>query len=357
VAANGLETATFTVCARIRPVLPREEGLGGASFRVVFPGARNPLWRAQQGSPRSSFLSLLAPKISFKNEPQLDPTVFTLDHVFSDVDSEQEIYDLVGAPLVRRALDARTGVIFAYGQTGSGKTHTMNHIMDRMAVDLCADLAARPVRFSYLEILGNELTDTLWDGSAAPAAAEDKGAAGAAGKHQHQHAVKMGEAESGAVELRGLGEHNVTSADHLLALIARAKAKRCVAATEMNGASSRSHGVALFTVGRQPRDGVQDGKLYVIDLAGSENSKDLQKHDRARMNETKKINVSLNALKECIQVCFCGHILCRISCLHFPAQHLSYLPTHRTTHPCNAGTHARVDPGRGAQHARAVPPL
>ena len=50
---------------------------------------------------------------------------------------------------------------FAYGQTGSGKTHTMNNVMDRVAVQLLSGAANQEVRFSYLEILGNALTDTL----------------------------------------------------------------------------------------------------------------------------------------------------------------------------------------------------
>jgi len=118
--------------------------------------------------------------------------------------------------------------------------------------------------------------------------------------------VKMGEVESGAVELHNLSEHIAADSNALLGMIAKAKAKRCVAATEMNDASSRSHGVAIFTIehtaagvgsGPQP----QNGKLYVIDLAGSESAKDMRKHDKARMDETKQINISLNALKECIQ--------------------------------------------------------
>lgn len=109
----------------------------------------------------------------------------------------------------------------------------------------------------------------------------------------------MGEVGSGAVELQNLSEHSVSSAEELVALIGLAKAKRSVAATEMNDASSRSHGVAIFTV---PQPGLlQDGKLFVIDLAGSESAKDMQKHDKQRMEETKQINISLNALKECIQ--------------------------------------------------------
>ncbi len=36
-------------------------------------------------------------------------------------------------------------------------------------------------------------------------------------------------------------------------------------------------------------------------FTGSEHSKDTKGHSKARMDETKQINISLNALKECIQ--------------------------------------------------------
>ena len=40
---------------------------------------------------------------------------------------------------------------------------------------------------------------------------------------------------------------------------------------------------------------------YVIDLAGSERAADSKRHSKARMDETKQINLSLMALKECIR--------------------------------------------------------
>ena len=292
--SNGLETSTFTVCCRMRPVLPEEENLPGDGFRVTFPGK----WcdgvtgsKDTENELHHETAMLLKPSIKFDGTPTLTETPFMLDYVFSE-ESEQEIYDTVGSPLVARALEGRTGVIFAYGQTGSGKTHTMNHLMDRVAVSLLmankdttdtTDTTAKKktVQFSYLEILGNDLTDTLVP----------------------ENVVKMGETEDGSVELRNLSKHTIDSSEALLSLIATAKAKRSVAATESNDASSRSHGIAMFTVGAESsgENSATVGKLYVIDLAGSESTKDVKKHDRARMNETKKINVSLNALKECIQ--------------------------------------------------------
>ena len=281
---NGLETATFTVCSRIRPVLDHEKELKGDCFPVIFPGAKG-----GHEKLHTEAALLLTPKMNFRGEPEVTPHNFTLDYVFH-TESEDEIYTTVCQPLVARAMEGRTGVIFAYGQTGSGKTFTMNHLMDRVAKELGKTISSQSVNFSYLEILGNTLTDTLKSESK-----ESK-----EGKGETDVQVKMGEVESGAVELRNLSIHSVSSTENLLELIELAKTKRCVEATEMNDASSRSHGVAMFEVDSITPNGTK-GKLYVIDLAGSESGKDQKKHDRARISETKKINVSLNALKECIQ--------------------------------------------------------
>ena len=43
------------------------------------------------------------------------------------------------------------------------------------------------------------------------------------------------------------------------------------------------------------------GVLMVIDLAGSERAADSKGHDKQRMEETKAVNLSLMALKDCIR--------------------------------------------------------
>ena len=45
----------------------------------------------------------------------------------------------------------------------------------------------------------------------------------------------------------------------------------------------------------------ENGFLYLIDLAGSENAGDSQFHDKSRLQETRAINTSLMCLKDCIR--------------------------------------------------------
>ncbi|KAF8391883.1 hypothetical protein HHK36_022223 [Tetracentron sinense] len=50
---------------------------------------------------------------------------FTFDSVANTDSTQQDIFQLVGAPLVENCLAGFNSSIFAYGQTGSGKTYTM----------------------------------------------------------------------------------------------------------------------------------------------------------------------------------------------------------------------------------------
>jgi len=105
--------------------------------------------------------------------------------------------------------------------------------------------------------------------------------------------------------------HPCSSSRALEKLVSVAKSRRATACTEKNDESSRSHGVAVLTVGQpgsaqEPAGGEHhfapmDGVLYVIDLAGSERSSDSKEHSKERMAETKQINLSLMALKDCIR--------------------------------------------------------
>ena len=137
----------------------------------------------------------------------------------------------------------------------------------------------RKISFSYCEILGSDANDCL---------------------SPSHDAVKIGEMLDGRVVLKNLSEHEVEDAAQMHALVKKAAATRSTESTARNDTSSRSHGIGIVTVA-PPEGCALAGKLYVIDLAGSERAADSKDHDQQRIEETKAINISLMALKECIR--------------------------------------------------------
>lgn len=284
---NGLETSTFTVCTRVRPRLGHELTAGGEFFAAVVPGPRTDGADGgdgdnNAGGVHTEELLLHNPKVSLRGKPKLESSSHAFDYTFGPDSTNQEVYDLACAPLVKRALNGQVGVIFAYGQTGSGKTHTMSGILGILATsDVFSDLT--DVTFSYIEMLGREIKDCL----------------PTAGGEVIGNNVQIGEGLDGAILIRHMTTHTVDDAAQLDALIRRANSTRATAATTKNDSSSRSHGVAILKVTNKKT--AVEGTLYVIDLAGSESAKDSKDHGKDRMKETKEINSSLMALKECIR--------------------------------------------------------
>lgn len=135
---NGLETSSFTLCTRIRPVLPHEEGRKGEYFTCVVPG------EVRRGSDHTEEALVLLPKMSVTGKPKLDKKAYDFDHTFGAYSTNEEIYHSVGKSLVARAKAGQVGVVFAYGQTGSGKTHTMSGLLDSISDDLFVEEGAEP---------------------------------------------------------------------------------------------------------------------------------------------------------------------------------------------------------------------
>lgn len=50
---------------------------------------------------------------------------FTFDYIGSEDVNQEEIFQVVGKPIVDQCLMGYNGSVFAYGQTGSGKTYTI----------------------------------------------------------------------------------------------------------------------------------------------------------------------------------------------------------------------------------------
>ncbi|KAJ1720706.1 Kinesin- motor protein, partial [Coemansia erecta] len=250
------------------------------------------------------------------------------DGVFGPRATQEHIYDKVVRPILHEVMQGYNCTIFAYGQTGTGKTYTMEGDLDgagparpslgplgspEPATPLPARMTAAAgviprtlynlfyaldkqsaeyyVRVSYVELYNEELHDLL---------GRDDAAGEMAPPGSHLRVFESGK-DKGVV-IQGLEERLVTSARDAVAALQAGAARRRVAATRCNDASSRSHAIFTVTVFIRERavtaegeDIVKLGKLNLVDLAGSENIGRSGAQD-ARAREAGNINRSLLTL-------------------------------------------------------------
>jgi hypothetical protein len=232
---------------------------------------------------------------------------FTLDRIFDERASQEEVYEVVGRDRVAQVVKGFNVCLVAYGQTGSGKTHTMfgpeevltnwrgapadqHGIALRAMSDLfeAAAADAYTITCSYVEVYNDTCIDLL--------AREKK-------------ALPLRELPSGTPFVAGLTEEEVASVDSALSALSRGTARRATAQMSMNARSSRSH--AVFSLALRGSAGATDGsttsgKLVLVDLAGMESSKKSSSVEGAssagpRREEAKHINTSLYALGTVIE--------------------------------------------------------
>ncbi|KAJ5980433.1 hypothetical protein N7481_007731 [Penicillium waksmanii] len=192
-------------------------------------------------------------------------------------------------PLLPWVWDGNVGTLFAYGQTGSGKTFSISRLERLVARNLFDGslYGERKVYVSIFELAGNTARDLLL-------ASQSAGAGSAP-------PIQLLEDSFGDVQLTNAFEPEVTFAGELLQLIEQTAALRKTASTEKNNGSSRSHAVCRLRIVNPSSDVLEDGYLYLIDLAGSEAARDIAEHGADRMKETREINISLSILKDCIR--------------------------------------------------------
>lgn len=111
--------------------------------------------------------------------------------------------------------------------------------------------------------------------------------------------ISLLEDSNGVTRMVGAAEIRIHDTTEMLDLIERAASFRRTASTFKNDASSRSHAICRIRI--YSPDTRTNGLLYLIDLAGSEGARDIASHGADRMRETREINISLSALKDCIR--------------------------------------------------------
>eukprot|EP00768_Dysnectes_brevis_P004204 gnl/Dysnectes_brevis/299_a333_3055.p1 GENE.gnl/Dysnectes_brevis/299_a333_3055~~gnl/Dysnectes_brevis/299_a333_3055.p1 ORF type:complete len:518 (-),score=167.02 gnl/Dysnectes_brevis/299_a333_3055:143-1696(-) len=266
---------TIAVVSRVRPVFEPEFAKG--EFQVIFN--RNPK------------TIVMEPTLTVSLDPKIKGARFSFDHTFGVTDDNEAVYDSIGRDLVKLALQGGISTCFASGQTGSGKTYTISALQEHAAADLFSpDMVPPPpanwtggnhieVRLAYYEILGDRCFDLLNPGNE----------------------VMIREDRFGIVQAQGATQLVINSARELQTLVSNASAHRKTIATDRNHQSSRSHAVLAIRVTNLALPTLEDGQLFVVDLAGSEGASDTKKHDKARLKEAAAINTSLMCLKECIR--------------------------------------------------------
>ncbi|XP_066232224.1 kinesin-like protein KIF2C [Saccopteryx leptura] len=277
---DPIEEHRICVCVRKRPLNKQE--LAKKEIDVI-------------SVPSKCLLFVHEPKLKVDLTKYLENQAFCFDFVFDETASNEVIYRFTARPLVHTVFQGGKATCFAYGQTGSGKTYTMGGGLPGKAQNASRGIYAMAskdvfllknqpryrnlgleVYVTFFEIYNGKLFDLL-NKKAKLRVLED-------GKQQ--------------VQVLGLQEHPVNSADDVIKMIDMGSACRTSGQTFANSNSSRSH--ACFQILLRAK-GRLHGKFSLVDLAGNERGVDTSSADRQTRMEGAEINKSLLALKECIR--------------------------------------------------------
>ncbi|XP_062186174.1 kinesin-like protein KIN-12A [Phragmites australis] len=238
---------------------------------------------------------------------------FTFDAVADAVSTQEDIFKLVGLPLVENCLSGFNSSIFAYGQTGSGKTYTMWGPLSALSEDsMSSERGLTPHVFeqlfsrikeeqvkhadkeltyncvcSFVEIYNEHITDLL---------------------DPLQKNLQIREdVRTACVYVESLTKELVFSMKDVTQLLVKGLANRKTGATSANADSSRSHCVFTCVIKselKNPEDGsssTRSSKINLVDLAGSESQK-LTNAVGDRLKEAGNINRSLSQLGNLINI-------------------------------------------------------
>ena len=331
------------VFLRVRPALPKEPA--DDNVLQISPPAADGVQTVRVVTPEGGSADQ---PLGRRGHPVQDRHTFTFDGVFGPKSLQADVFARAVEPCVAACLQGFNATAFCYGPSGTGKsftcygaetpkgdrnsaikawaTHPLAGMIPRSAEQLFASIerggALSRTRFllrvSFLQIYREGLSDLL----------AGKGAA----DHASGGGLALREDPHRGVFVEGLTEVAVRTPQEVWALAAKGQRARHTAATRLNDVSSRSH--AVFTViieqsfepsadadgsaatatggsgsgGNGTGGGGGDSggpaamklsRLNLVDLAGSERAA-LLGESGERLEESKKINLSLSALAKVI---------------------------------------------------------
>ena len=289
---NNSEGTAITVIVRVRPQNQRELlGPNGNAIKILDDKVLifDPTGERIQ---KKTFLS--------NSSGRSKNLVFGFDRVFGPTSTQEDIFEIVKNnifPEKGGLLDGFNCTVFAYGATGSGKTFSMagspenQGIMSRSVQYIFESIEKQTgrtakLRMSYLEIYNEQIRDLL-----NPSDDPTK-------------ELKIVEDSENGINVTNLSYCYPNDTKEVLHLVHLGNSRRTQAQTEANPVSSRSHAVLQIVVencddipGMNTTSKI--GKLSLIDLAGSERA---TTNTGKRLRETTKINCSLLALSNCINM-------------------------------------------------------
>ncbi|RNF22736.1 putative kinesin [Trypanosoma cruzi] len=241
--------------------------------------------------------------------PQKGCFTFTFDGAFwsnenaseKPFSDQEDVFEVIGKPLVENALAGYNAAIMAYGQTGSGKTYTafgpvnsLGTAEEGLIPRVCEMIFARAAASSQkgvtyrlcasmLEVYLEDVFDLL--------------------NHRKMVAVRN-DYRDNSFHVVGAKSVPVRSYEEVAALLRKAEPLRTFAATAIHDRSSRAH--TLFQLEVQTSFESTDivpraSKILLADLAGSERIKIAQTETGIPFEQARNINLSLLALGSCIE--------------------------------------------------------
>eukprot|EP00667_Euglena_gracilis_P007164 EG_transcript_7234 len=243
------------------------------------------------------------------------------DNGFEDV-TQEEVFDVIGKPMLKCCFMGFNATIFAYGQTGAGKTFSVMGKEEKLALpnggeQILGYSWGHPVLEGFVPRFVRTL---LWYGKylmSVDPGLEVKLIMSAMQVYLEE-VQDLLEKRSGSAYTplnvtgslqtgfypQGLSYHNVDTEARAKVLIETCLKGRALGSHSMNNSSSRSHCIIGFrllqTGGKDGKD--KDSQIYIVDLAGSERIAKVGVEPGSQMaKEAAFINQSLTTLRQALE--------------------------------------------------------
>ena len=217
---------------------------------------------------------------------------FTYDAVFGKETNQETVYNNVAKPLISAAFEGINCTLFCYGQTSSGKTYTIEGIDNNKellgliprATHEIFDIISKgneeieySVKCQYFQIYNEKIIDLIDSSKSDLPIREDK---------------------SKGIWVEDCTDRYVDSEHEMLNFFHEGAKNRKFATTQMNKLSSRSHSIFAVTIFQRSTitGSSKTGKVYFVDLAGSEKLGKTGIEGGEKLREAQNINKSIMTL-------------------------------------------------------------